>query len=87
MGKENIYVLDLTDEQIHENEAALRIARAAAGTGIRLSDVSEGKVTLYADLNGLLKTNRDLLDRITGTYGAPVLTVLCSCSHISQISQ
>ena len=55
MGKRFIYVFELTGDQVHENEAAKRIAKAATGPGLLLSEPSEGKVTLAADANGLLK--------------------------------
>jgi len=61
MGKEHIYVLELHDGQIHEDAAAMRIARAAAGPGIRLTEPKEGKVNLLAEWDGLLKINVDAL--------------------------
>ncbi len=45
IGKDNIYVLDLQGK-IHENDAALRIATAAVGKNIKLSEPSEGKISL-----------------------------------------
>jgi hypothetical protein len=56
LGKQHIYVAGLNGE-IHENEAALRIARAALGNGISLSDPKEGKVGFKALKQGLLKIN------------------------------
>lgn len=64
MGKENIYVLDLEPGSLHENEAAERIARAAAGPGLRLTDPSEGRINLHAEIDGLLKIEVDALTRI-----------------------
>lgn len=64
LGKDNIYVLDLEEGYIHENEAALRIATAVCGKGIRLTEPSEGKVTMEAVERGLLKVNVDALNRI-----------------------
>jgi molybdopterin biosynthesis enzyme len=61
MGKENIYVLEMHDGLIHENAAAMRIASAAAGPGITLTDPREGKVDLVAEWAGLLKVNVDAL--------------------------
>lgn len=63
IGKEHLYVLNLTDNQIHENEAAERIAKAVSGPGITLSDVSEGRVNLIAD-KGLLTIDVDKVNRI-----------------------
>lgn len=64
MGKENIYVFDLKEGLLHENDAAFRIARAAAGEGISLSPPKEGKVELTASRAGLLKVNTGALYEI-----------------------
>lgn len=57
MGKEHIFVMDMGPGDIHEDDAAIRIARAAAGPGIDLSETSEGRVNLIAGAAGLLKIN------------------------------
>jgi len=64
MGKRHVYALALNDDFIHENEAAERIGRAAAGDGIRFSSPSEGRVNLIADVHGLLKINIQALHQI-----------------------
>jgi len=64
LGKRFIYVFDLTKDQVHENEAANRIAKAATGPGLFLTDPVEGKVTLSASVNGLLKVAVPALSRI-----------------------
>ena len=61
VGKEHIYALELVPGVLHENEAAERIAKAAAGPGLRLSDTSEGRVNLLAEFTGLLKIDVDAL--------------------------
>lgn len=64
LGKEHIYVLELTEDEIHENEAALMMAAALAGSGTEYSDdVSEGKVSIKAAHDGLLKINKEALFR------------------------
>jgi hypothetical protein len=64
MGKENIAVLDLGPDQVHEDNAAQRLAAAAAGAGITLSAPSEGRVSLIASDGGLLKINVSRLNDI-----------------------
>ncbi len=64
IGKEHLYVWELDENTLHENEAALRIARSAAGPGIILSDPVEGKVELKAEWPGLLKINTAALAAI-----------------------
>lgn len=75
LGKYNIYVLDLKNGYIHENDAAIRIAKAAVGEGISLSEPCEGKVKMFAACNGLLKINADALFRIN-TIDQVVLSTL-----------
>lgn len=64
IGKKHIYVMDLTRDMLHENEAAIRMAKAAIGAGITLSEPHEGKVELIAKERGLLKVNHDALEQI-----------------------
>lgn len=64
MGKKHIYIIEKDDTDVHEDEAALRIASAAAGNGIRLSGPGEGKIELHAEYKGLLKINQALLDEL-----------------------
>ena len=59
LGKEHIYVWDVRSGLLHEDEAAIRIAGAAAGRGIRFSTPNEGKVNLIAEYDGLLKVDMD----------------------------
>ncbi len=63
IGKEHIYVLNMEKGHIHENEAAARIAKAAVGPGITLSDVSEGRINFLAS-PGLLHVDVEALNRI-----------------------
>ncbi|MEZ4527074.1 MAG: molybdopterin-binding protein [Desulfobacterales bacterium] len=64
MGKEHIYVFDLKEGWVHEDEAALRIAKSAAGPGIRIGEAAEGRVNLTAERDGLLTINADALYQI-----------------------
>jgi hypothetical protein len=61
LGKRSIYVFELTKNQVHENEAAKRIAKAATGPGLFLTEPVEGKVTLSAAGKGLLKVDASAL--------------------------
>ncbi len=64
MGKNHIFVLEMKPDTLHEDDAALRIAEAAAGDGIVLSGPSEGKISLKAAEKGLLKINAEALEAI-----------------------
>lgn len=55
IGKEHIYILDMPEGWVHEEDAALRMAQTTAGEHIELTEPSEGKVTLKAAALGLSK--------------------------------
>ncbi|MBU2537175.1 MAG: molybdopterin-binding protein [Proteobacteria bacterium] len=64
LGKENIYVLELGPDDIHENEAAELMAGALAGAGTTVSgEPVEGKLNIVADHDGLLKVDVEALYR------------------------
>ena len=64
MGKKHLYVLEKDDTDVHENDAALRIASKATGEGIRFTEPSEGKTELFAEIDGLLKIDRERLYKL-----------------------
>jgi len=79
MGKKNIYVYDLAEGLVHEDEAALRIAKAVAGKGVVLSIPKEGKVELSASNDGLLKIDLQGLEKLN-IFPEAIL----SCLHTNQ---
>ena len=61
VGKANIYVMNLEKDELHEEDAARRLAKAAAGANLKLTDPSEGRINLVATISGLLKVDAALL--------------------------
>ncbi|MBU1343139.1 MAG: molybdopterin-binding protein [Proteobacteria bacterium] len=58
LGKQHLYILDLDETTVHEDEAVLELARALAGNGVVYTDKPrEGKLELLAAHDGLLKIN------------------------------
>ncbi|RWX48404.1 molybdenum cofactor cytidylyltransferase [Candidatus Electrothrix marina] len=77
LGKEHIYALELSEGEIHENEAARLLAAALAGEGVEYSDkISEGKASLKASCDGLLKIEKEALYRFN-LLGE----IMCSTLH------
>jgi len=64
LGKAHVFVYEVVEGHIHEDDAAARIASAAAGAGLRMTSPSEGRVNLTAVASGLLKVNVKALKRI-----------------------
>jgi hypothetical protein len=77
LGKNHLYILDLAEDEIHENEAAVIMATALAGNGVTWKDgPKEGKINLLAETDGLLSVN-------TGSLAAfnMVDEVMCATLH------
>ncbi len=66
MGKDHIYILELEEGILHENDAAILIAKATAGKGLKLTDPSEGKVNYVAEFPGMLEIDLKRLEEING---------------------
>ncbi|MGG7058579.1 molybdopterin-binding protein [Clostridium tertium] len=62
IGKEHIYVWEAKEGELHENDAAIRLANLVLGEGVSKSEeIKEGKVDFFADRDGVLKINKDEL--------------------------
>ncbi len=62
LGKRHLYILDLDETKVHEDEAVFELVRALSGDGIVYKDrPKEGKLELLAAHDGLLKINVDAL--------------------------
>ncbi len=64
LGKEHLYVYAPEPGFVHEEEAAARLAAAARGDNLAVSEVKEGRVNFLAARQGLLRVNVPLLDAI-----------------------
>ena len=81
IGKEHLYVLHLEPGEVHEDEAARRLARVLAGDGVIFDPhPSEGKIYLKAARRGLLKVDVDALTRIN-----LVPDISCSSRHTNSV--
>jgi hypothetical protein len=58
LGKENLFALNIGPNELHEDEAAIKLANALAGPGVVVEGPpSEGKISLKSKHRGLLKVN------------------------------
>lgn len=56
LGKQRLFVLEIDDGSMHENDASIALADALCGEGVvRETEPREGKLNLMADRDGLLK--------------------------------
>ena len=64
MGKENLFVFELTKGFVHENDAAERLVRICENEHMTRGAVKEGKIELFADTDGLFTVDADRLLQI-----------------------
>lgn len=78
IGKDHIYVGELEEDQVHEEDAIAEISDMLFGANIEASDVSEGKINLTSKVKGIFVIDRELLRRINeiGDY-----TITCKKSY------
>ncbi|HML33064.1 molybdopterin-binding protein [Sporomusa sphaeroides] len=75
IGKDHIFLFELGPEELHENQAALRLAQAAAGPGVVLDTPGEGRVNLKAAVNGILEVNSAAVTAINMTDNVALATL------------
>ena len=65
IGKSHLYIYQIDDNRIHENEAAKILGKLGAGKNIVLGEeVREGKIDFFAGEEGILKVNREALFKL-----------------------
>ncbi|MFX3636188.1 MAG: molybdopterin-binding protein [Candidatus Pristimantibacillus sp.] len=75
IGKEHIYIMELGSGELHEDDAAIRMARALYGEGIELSDPHEGKVSLKSELLGLAEVDPAIVKAVNSLGEIALATV------------
>jgi hypothetical protein len=75
IGKEHIFVMTLEEGEIHEEEAAIRMAQAVAGEGLSHTAPREGRVDLVTKQTGLIKINEAALNEMNSLGDMIIVTV------------
>ena len=64
MGKENLYIFEMDENMLHENDAAEILCKICKGQNISRGEVKEGKIELTAEIDGLFTIDREKLNAI-----------------------
>lgn len=75
IGKKTVYVWEENNNLIHEEDAAERIAAAIKTENTVYTDVSEGKILMVSDTDGMVKTDTDLLKKINSVGDITIATL------------
>lgn len=81
LGKENLFVLSMNDDEMHEDDAAYELAAALMGSGLAIEgEPKEGKINLIAERRGLLIVDKDALFRFN-----MLGDVMCASLHSNTV--
>jgi len=75
IGKEHVYIFEMDETKLHEDEAAMAIGKLICGEGIYHTLPSEGKISIKPEHKGLIKINVDLLDKLNDLGDMILVTV------------
>ena len=74
MGKEHLYVWEMTPGMLHENDAAERLYALCVGANMDRSEVKEGKIELKAACDGLFRVNSEKLIAVNSVEDIMIAT-------------
>ncbi|MGN1164802.1 MAG: molybdopterin-binding protein [Lachnospiraceae bacterium] len=64
VGKDHVYIWEKDENMLHENEAADILYQLCKNEYMRPSEVKEGKIEVIAECDGLLKVDKELLNKV-----------------------
>ncbi|MFD0671365.1 molybdopterin-binding protein [Cohnella sp. GCM10027633] len=76
IGKEHLYVIELASTDLHEDDAAERMAVALGGEHLTFGEPHEGKVALKSAIRGLARVDREVVDEINRLGDIALATVV-----------
>ncbi len=81
LGKEHLFVLQVAEDEMHEDDAVHALATALMGAGVRIQgEPKEGKINIVADRDGLLSIDRESLLRFN-----MLGEVMCATLHSNTV--
>lgn len=75
LGKRTVFVWEENAGEIHEEDAARRMAAMAPVEKARYTEPSEGKVLLFAEERGMFRVNKPLLSKINAIGDITITTL------------
>lgn len=75
IGKEHVYIYELSENELHEDDAAIALGDLICGEGVYYTAPKEGKINIMPKYRGLLKIDRELLDSINDLENICLATI------------
>jgi hypothetical protein len=71
-----IHLVELDEDDVHEDEAARRLGVAVSGPGTRVEGPAQSQVRLVAERRGLVRVDREVVDRLNRLPAVGVFTLV-----------
>ena len=81
-GVSEVIAATLAEDDLNEDEAALRIVRAMAFDGVEIRPPSTGRVNLHSRVGGVFTVTRDMIDRINAVDPAVTIATLADYAAV-----
>lgn len=75
IGKEHIYIMELDEEELHEDDAAIRMAQALADDSLLLTEPHEGKVSMKSPILGMAHIAKEVVEAVNSLGEIALATV------------
>lgn len=75
-GLAEVHLVELDEDDVHENDAASRLGAAVSGPGTRVEGPVQSQVRVIAERRGLLRVDRDAVDRLNHLPAVGVFTLV-----------
>ena len=77
VGKDQIYILENDETMVHENDAAKMLQEMCGSKNMKFSEPSEGKIELFADVDGLFLVDNERLNTVN-SFGEMMIATRAS---------
>src|SRR5215471_16540046 len=71
-----IHLVELDEDDVHEDEAARRLGAAVAGPGARVEGPTQSQIRVVAERRGLVRVQREAVDRLNHLPAVGVFTLV-----------
>ena len=75
LGKKHVFIWEPESGEIHEEDAALRLAAICRADGAHFTKPSEGKILMLSDINGLFIVDTEILRAVNSVEDVTISTL------------
>ena len=75
MGKKNIYVYEMNENMLHENDAAIMLKNMCINENMYETEIKEGKLEIKSSIKGYFRVDKERLEKANMTDDITIATI------------